>query len=85
MFNLWQLSFDIQRVMTTRILLMVAGELTPREVQRMLTEKRAAYSEAYIAGSCALWTEGPVDAIGEIIEVYRRSVSANCSRLSTQR
>jgi hypothetical protein len=84
MFNLWQLGFEVQQVMTTRILLLLTGELTSREVQRMLTEKRAAYSDAYIAGTCALWTKGPVDSISEMIEVYRRTVSANCSRLSTQ-
>ena len=76
MFNLWQLGFDVQQVMTTRILLMLTGELSSRETQRMLTEKRATYSEAYIAGTCALWTEGPVNAIGAMIEVYRRTVSA---------
>ena len=50
----------------------------------MLAEKRVAYSDAYIAGTRALWTEGSVDAISAMIEVYRRTVSANCSRLSPQ-
>jgi hypothetical protein len=85
MFNLWQFGFDVQEVMTTRILLMLTGELTSREAHRMFTEKRAAYSDAHIAGVNALLTGGPVQAIGEMLEVYRRSVSANCSRLSTQR
>jgi hypothetical protein len=84
MFNLWQFGFDVQQVMTTRILLMLTGELTSREAHRMFTEKQAAYSDAHIVGVNALLTGGPVKAIGEMAEVYRRSVSANCSRLSTQ-
>jgi hypothetical protein len=67
MFNLWQLGFDVQQVVTTRILLLLTGDLTSIEIQRMLTEKRVAYSDAYIAGTRALWTEGPVDAISEMI------------------
>jgi hypothetical protein len=85
MFNLGQFAFDITEVMTTRILLMLTGELPPREARRMFTEKHSAYSDAYIAGACALWTEGPATAISEMIEVYRSTVSTNCSRLSRHR
>ena len=82
MFNLWQFGLDVQEVMTTRILRMMAGELTPLEARRMITEKQAAYSGAQIAGALALLTGDPVAASREMIEVYRRTVSANCSRLS---
>jgi hypothetical protein len=67
MLNLWQFALDVQHVMTTRILRMMAGELTPL---------------AQIAGALALLTGGPVAASREMIEVYRLTVSANCSRLS---
>jgi hypothetical protein len=85
MLNLWQFGFDVQQVMMARILLMLTGELTSREAHRMFTEKRAAYSDAHFAGVNALLSGGPVKAIGEMVEIYRRTVSANCNRLSTQR
>jgi hypothetical protein len=85
MWNLWQFGLDVQQVMATRILRMLAGELTPLEARRMVTEKQAAYSRAQIAGALALLTGGPVAASREMIEVYRLTVSANCSRLSVGR
>jgi hypothetical protein len=32
--------------------------------------------------SLALWTEGPMAASREIIDVYQRAVRANCTRLT---
>ena len=84
MFNPWQFGFDVQQVMTARILLMLTGELTSREAHRMFSEKQDAYSDAQIAGVNAFLTGGPMKAFGEMAEVYGRSVSANCSRLATQ-
>ncbi len=84
MFNFWQFGFDVQQVMTARILLMLTGELTPREAHRMFTEKQDAYSDAHTVGVNAFLTGDPMKAFGEMAEVYRRSVSANCSRLATQ-
>lgn len=85
MFNLWQFGLDVQQVMTTRVLRMMAGELSSREAGQMITEKQAAFSAAQIAGTCAFWTEGPMAASREMIDVYRRAVSANCIRLSSTR
>jgi hypothetical protein len=82
MFNPWQFGLDVQHVMTTRILRMMAGELSPREAQQMITEKQSAFSNAQMAGACVLWTEGPIAASREMIDVYQRAVSANCARLS---
>jgi uncharacterized protein YoaH (UPF0181 family) len=82
MFNLWRFGLDVQEVMTTRILRMMAGDLSSGEALLMITEKQAAYSKAHIAGTCALLTGGPVEASREMIEVYQRAVRANCSRLS---
>lgn len=85
MFDLWRFGLDVQQVMTARILHMMAGELSPREARRMISEKQTAYSDAQIAGAYALFTAGPVEASCEMIEVYRRAVSANCKRLSNAR
>ena len=85
MFDLWRFGFDVQQVMTARVLSMMAGELSPREARRMITEKQTAYSHAQIAGACALLTGGPVEASREMIEVYRRAVKANRIRLSNVR
>jgi hypothetical protein len=82
MLNLWQFGLDVQEVMTARILRMMAGELTQLEARLMITEKQAAYSGAQMAGALALLTGGPMEAGREMIEVYRRTVSANCSRLA---
>jgi len=82
MFDLWRFGLDVLPVMSTRVLRMMAGELSPREARRMFTEKQTAYSHAQIAGAHALLTGGPVAASCEIIEVYQRAVRANCSRLS---
>ena len=81
MFDLWQFGLDIQEVMTTRVLRMMTGDLSSGETLLMITEKQAAFSHAQIAGACALITGGPVEAGREMIEVYRLSASANCSRL----
>jgi hypothetical protein len=83
MFNPWQFGLDVQQVITTRVLSMMTGDLSPREAQRMITEKQTAFSNAQVAGACALWTEGPVAAGREMLEVYQRVVSANCDRLSS--
>jgi hypothetical protein len=85
MFNLWQFGLDVQQVMTTRVLRMIAGQLSPGEAGQMITEKQAAFSDAQIAGACAFWAEGPIGASREMIDVYRRAVSANCVRLSNTR
>lgn len=82
MFDLWRFGLDVQQVMTARVLWMMAGELSPREARRMLSEKQTAYSHAQIAGAQALLTGGPMAAGYEMIEVYRRAVRANCNRLS---
>jgi hypothetical protein len=82
MFNPWQFGLDVQQVMTTRVLRMLAGELSSREAEQMITEKQTAFSNAQIAGACALWTEGPIAASRKMIDVYQRAVSANCIRLS---
>jgi hypothetical protein len=82
MFDLWRFGLDVQRVMTARVLWMMAGELSPREARRMLSEKQTAYSHAQIAGAQAHLTGGPMAAGYEMIEVYRRAVRANCNRLS---
>jgi hypothetical protein len=49
MFDLWQFGLDVQQVMTTRVVRMMTGELSPREARRMITEKQTAYSHAQIA------------------------------------
>ena len=85
MFNPWQFGLDVQWVMTTRVMRMMAGELSSREAEQMITEKQAAFSNAQIAGACALWTEGSMAASWEIIDVYQRAVSANCTRLTNAR
>jgi hypothetical protein len=85
MYELWRFGLDVQQVMTTRVLRMMAGELSPREARRMITEKQTAYSDAQIVGAYALLTGGPVAASREMIKVYRTAVSANCSRLSKAR
>ena len=81
MFNLWQFGLDVQEVMTTRILRMMAGDLSSGEALLMITEKQTAYSNAQMAGACALLSGGPAEAGREMTEVYRRAVRANCSRL----
>jgi hypothetical protein len=83
MFNPWQFGIDVQHVMTTRILRMMAGNLTSREAGQMITEKHKVFSNAQILGAYALWTEGPVAAGREMIGVYQCAVSANRARLTT--
>jgi hypothetical protein len=85
MFDLWRFGLDVQQVMTMRVLRMMAGELSPREARRMITEKQTAYSHAQMAGASAFLTGGPVKAGREMIEVYQRAVRANCTRLSKAR
>jgi len=85
MFDLWLFGLDVQQVMTTRIFRMMTGELSAREARRMITEKQTAYSHAQISGAHALLTGGPAAASREMIDVYRRAVRANCSRLSKTR
>jgi len=84
-FDFTQFGLDVQQVTTSRIFRMMAGELSPREVRRMITEKQTAYSHAHIAGAYALLTGGPVEASREMIKVYQTAVSANCARLSKAR
>jgi hypothetical protein len=84
-FDVWQFGLDIQQVITTRVIRMMAGELSPREARRMFSEKRTAYSDAQIAGAYALLTGGPLQASCEMIKVYQTAVSDNCSRLSKAR
>jgi uncharacterized protein YoaH (UPF0181 family) len=43
MFNLWRFGLDVQEVMTTRILRMMAGDLSSGEALLMITEKQAAF------------------------------------------
>jgi hypothetical protein len=81
-FDLWRFGLDVQQVMTTRFLRMMAGELSPREARRMITEKHTAYTDSHIAGACGLLTGGPVEASSAMINVYQRAVRANCVRLS---
>lgn len=85
MFDLWRFGLDVQQVMTTRVLRMMAGELSPREARRMITEKQTTYSHAQIAGAYVLLTGGPVEASREMIKIYQRTVRANCTRLSKAR
>ena len=82
MFDLWRFGFDVQQVIATRVIGMMKGELSQREVRRMVVEKQTAYSNAQIAGAYALLTSGPVEASREMIGVYQRTVTANCIRLS---
>jgi hypothetical protein len=84
MFDLWRFGLDVQQVMTTRVLRMMAGELSEPEARRMVTEKQTAYTTAQMAGAYALLTGGPVEASHEMIEVYRRAVRDNCDRLSAE-
>jgi hypothetical protein len=65
MLNLWRFGLDVQHVMATRILRMMAGKLTPLEARRMITEKQTTYSRAQIAGALALLTGGPMEASRE--------------------
>ena len=83
MFDLWQFGMDVQQVMTTRVMSMMAGELSSREAGQMFTEKQKAFSDAQIAGACAFWTGGPIGASQEMFDVYRRAVSANSIRLAS--
>jgi hypothetical protein len=82
MFDLWRFGFDVQQVIATRVIGMMKGELSQREMRRMVVEKQTAYSNAQIAGAYALLTSGPVQAGREMIEVYERAVRANRIRLS---
>jgi len=77
-------ALDVQQVMTTRVLRMMAGELSEPEARRMVTEKQTAYTTAQMAGTYALLTGGPVEASLEMIKVYRRAVRANCDRLCAE-
>jgi hypothetical protein len=85
MFDLWRFGFDVQEVIARRVIGMMKGELSQREVRLMVMEKQAAYSNAQIAGAYALFTGGPVEAGREMIGVYQRAVRANCTRLSGAR
>jgi hypothetical protein len=85
MFDFWQFGLDVQQVMTTRILRMMAGDLSSLEARRMITEKQTAFSQAQIAGVFALLTGGPVEANREMVKVYCRAVRANRNRLSKAR
>jgi len=82
MLDLWRFAFDVQQVIAARIVSMAKGQLSQREVRRMVVEKQTAYSNAQIAGAYALLTGGPVEAGREMIAVYQRAVRANCIRLS---
>lgn len=84
-FDMWQLGLDVQQVITTRVIRMMAGELSLSEARRMISEKQAAYSDAQIAGAYALLTGGPLEAGRKMIKVYQTAVSDNCSRLSKPR
>ena len=84
MFDLWRFGLDVQQVMTTRVLRMMAGELSEPEARRMVTEKQTAYTTAQMAGTSALLTGGPVEASHEMIKVYRRAVRDNYDRLSAE-
>lgn len=85
MFDIWQFGLGVQQVITARVILMMAGELSSREARRMIREKQTAYSDAQIAGAYALLTGGPLKAGQEMIKVYQTAVNANCSRLSKGR
>jgi hypothetical protein len=82
MFDFWQFGLDVHQVMTTRIFRMMTGEMSANEARRMFTEKQTAYSHAQLSGARALLTGGPMEASLEMMDVYRRAVRANCSRLS---
>jgi hypothetical protein len=82
MFDLWRFGLDVQQVMTTRVLRMMAGELSPREAWRMIGEKQTAYTDVQVAGAWGFLTSGPVEAGYEMMDVYQRAVRANCARLS---
>lgn len=82
MFDLWRFGFDVHEVIAARVIAMMKGELSQREVRRMVVEKHTAYSNAQIAGAYALLTRGPIEAGREMIEIYQRAVRANCIRLS---
>jgi len=82
MFDPWRFGLDVQQVMTARVLRMMAGELSPREARRMISEKQTAYTDAQIAGAFGFLTGGPVEASCEMMDVYQRAVRANCVRLS---
>jgi hypothetical protein len=84
-FDMWQFGLDVQQVITTRVIRMMAGELSLSEARRMISEKQAAYSDAQIAGACALLTGGPLEASRKMIKVYQTAVDDNCSRLSKPR
>jgi hypothetical protein len=49
MFDLWRFGFDVQEVIAARVIGMMKGELSQREVRRMVVEKQTAYSNAQIA------------------------------------
>jgi hypothetical protein len=83
MFDLWQFGLDVQRVMTIRILGLMSGELSGREVRRMITEKQAAYADAQVAAAGGLLTGDLMGAGYNMIDVYQRAVRANCVRLSS--
>jgi hypothetical protein len=85
MFDFWGFGVDAHQVMTTRIFRMMTGDLSLGEATRMIIEKQTAYSNAQLAGVRGLLVGGPVEAGREMIEVYRRAVSANCARLSNAR
>jgi hypothetical protein len=59
-FDLLQFGLDVQQVMTTRIFRMMAGELSPSEARRMITEKQTVYSHAHIAGALRAFDRWPL-------------------------
>jgi hypothetical protein len=80
MLSLWQFGLDAQRVMPTRILRMMAGELTSRSAPHDHREADSLFtrSNRWCAGSV---DRRPLAASREMIEVYRLAASANCSSL----
>lgn len=90
MFNPWwtlgyqtaRLCLDAQQVVALRLMRLATGVAGQAEIQRMTSEKSAAWLEAQIACAGAFAGGQGDTAATKMLAVYRRRVRANRRRLS---
>lgn len=82
-FEMARFNADVHRVMTLRMVRLASGGPgAASEVQRMVSEKVAAFGEAQMAVAAALAGGGSLDmAAARAYAPYRRRVRANRRRL----
>jgi hypothetical protein len=95
MFNPWlslaydaaRLGLEAQWVIAARMMRLVAGgALAENEVQRMVSEKTAAFVEAQMVTVCALGSiRKRRTAAKKVLGVYRKRVRQNSRRLRRRR